>query len=78
MILEIKFLFLALFFLGVLCIIVVGGTTNIIATDVWVHKTFSNPNTSIWSKYVMPATLGSFVMMWVAVYFQWSIELYAL
>ena len=75
MIIELKFVFFALFILGVFGVTVVGMATNIIATDVWVHKTFTNPNTSIWSKYVMPAALISFVMMWVAAGFQWSITL---
>ena len=70
---QVKFVFLALFLLCTLCVIVVGMTTNIIATDVWVHKTFTNPNTSVWSKYVMPAAMISFLMMWVSAYFQWSI-----
>ena len=74
MILEFKLVFFALFCLGGLCITVVGVMTDIIATDVWVHKTLTNPNTSIWSKYVMPAAMLSFVMMWVAAYFEWSID----
>ena len=73
MYIELKFVFLGLFLLCTLLVTVVGMTTNIIATDVWVHKTFTNPNTSVWSKYVMPAAMISFLMMWVSAYFQWSI-----
>lgn len=76
MIIEFKFVFFILFILSTLSVIIVGMATNIIATDVWQHKTFTNPNTSIWSKYVMPASLISFLLMWVSAIYQWSVQLY--
>jgi len=49
--------------LGTFVIIVVSMTTNIIQEDMYRYKTFFHPQTSIWSKYVMPLTAASWVLM---------------